>query len=68
VMKNLDKVDTMLIVGTAFYTTLARNVVTSALWKRINIIEVNRDSILANKGRFMKNIVSLESKCEEMLP
>lgn len=46
VEKALLNADTLLLVGTAFYTTLASRIVRNAVFKRMNIVEVNLESHL----------------------
>jgi len=42
VMTSLHKADTLLVIGTAFYTTLSARIVDHAIQKGLSIVEVNK--------------------------
>ena len=41
--KAVEKADTLLLIGTAFYTALSRSIVYHAIYNRLKIIEVNKE-------------------------
>jgi hypothetical protein len=40
-----------MLVGTAFYTTLAKRIVTQSLWKGVKVIEINKESSLGKLSK-----------------
>lgn len=59
--------DTLLIVGTAFYTALANKIVRHAIFKGLNIVEINLETSL-HRLNLMKRVCSIEGSCELILP
>jgi len=66
VAEALKDMDTLLLIGTAFQTSLARRMVMHSLWNKKNIIELNKESCL-KKVSFFGNVVSIEEPCENVL-
>lgn len=56
-----------MLVGTAFYTALAKRVVYTALKNGCNIIEVNKESALG-RAKMLNNVVSIEGSSDIVLP
>lgn len=55
----MEKTDTLLLVGTAFYTSLARTIVYNAISQRLQIIEVNKELQL-NKVKWITNLCQIQ--------
>jgi len=66
-MEHLKEADTVMLIGTAWYTSLAMHIVTDALWKRKNLIDVNPQSQLS-KVSFLRNVCCLQGNAENVLP
>lgn len=67
-MSALEKTDTLLIVGTAFYTALSRGIVYESIKKRINIIEINKELQLNKAKWILPSILQIEGNSETILP
>jgi len=59
--------DTLVLVGTAFYTALAGKIVRHALLKGLNIIEINQESQMGRLQR-LNQICTIEGNAETILP
>ena len=56
-----------MLVGTAFYTALAKKIVFTALKNGCKVIEVNKDSALG-RAKMLNNVVSLKGSSDIVLP
>jgi NAD-dependent SIR2 family protein deacetylase len=61
----LKNTDTVLLVGTAFYTSLAARIVKHAIFNRLNIVEVNLETQL--KLNDVIKAVSIEASADTIL-
>lgn len=67
VMSSLQKADTLLVIGTAFYTTLSSRIVNHAIQAGLKIVEVNKKlEIEELPGR--KDFVQIDGCAAEIIP
>jgi NAD-dependent SIR2 family protein deacetylase len=67
VMTSLQKADTLLVIGTAFYTTLSSRIVNHAIQAGLKIVEVNKRLEMEEMpGR--KDFIQVNGCAAEIIP